>query len=51
MVVVSPQHVPKIEEIRGACPSLQHCVVVNDAEAPGPVRGALDQLALPGWSE
>ena len=31
VVVVSVQHVPKIEEIRGACPSLRHCVVVNVA--------------------
>ena len=30
-VIVSPQHVEKVEEIRGDCPTLQHLIVVGDA--------------------
>ena len=29
-VIVSPQHVEKVEEIRGDCPTLQHLIVVGD---------------------
>lgn len=28
-VVVTPEHVEKIEEIRAQCPTLKHCIVVN----------------------
>lgn len=30
-VIVSPQHVEKVEEIQGDCPTLQHLIVVGDA--------------------
>ncbi len=33
-VIVTPEHVDKIEEVRSECPTLQHLIVVNNLTSP-----------------